>query len=79
MEPREKAVQLPEKPGVYLFRDARGTVVYVGKARSLRNRVRSYFLESRWADAKTSSLAREIAARRKRERRGGEAARAWSP
>lgn len=52
---------MPEKPGVYLFRDAGGTVVYVGKARSLRNRVRSYFLESRWADAKTGSLAREIA------------------
>jgi excinuclease ABC subunit C len=61
MEPREKAALLPEEPGVYLFRDAGGTVVYVGKARSLRNRVRSYFLESRWADAKTGSLAREIA------------------
>jgi excinuclease ABC subunit C len=61
MEPREKAASLPEKPGVYLFKDAGGTVVYVGKARSLRNRVRSYFLESRWADAKTGSLAREIA------------------
>ncbi|MGB7848731.1 MAG: excinuclease ABC subunit UvrC [Candidatus Acidiferrum sp.] len=61
MEPREKAALLPEKPGVYLFKDAGGTVVYVGKARSLRNRVRSYFLESRWADAKTGSLAREIA------------------
>ena len=61
MEPRELAALLPEKPGVYLFKDAGGTVVYVGKARSLRNRVRSYFLESRWADAKTGSLAREIA------------------
>lgn len=61
MEPREQAASLPEKPGVYLFKDAGGTVVYVGKARSLRNRVRSYFLESRWADAKTGSLAREIA------------------
>jgi excinuclease ABC subunit C len=61
MEPREKAAQLPEKPGVYLFHDAGGSVVYVGKARSLRNRVRSYFLESRWMDAKTGSLAREIA------------------
>jgi len=61
MEPREKAAQLPDAPGVYLFRDARAMVVYVGKARSLRNRVRSYFLESRWADAKTGSLALEIA------------------
>ena len=61
MEPREKAAALPESPGVYLFKDAGGKVLYVGKARSLRNRVRSYFLESRWADAKTGSLAREIA------------------
>ncbi|HUC52882.1 MAG TPA: excinuclease ABC subunit UvrC [Candidatus Cybelea sp.] len=61
MEPREKAAQLPESPGVYLFKDAGGTVVYVGKARNLRSRVRSYFLESRWVDAKTGSLAREIA------------------
>jgi excinuclease ABC subunit C len=61
MEPREKAAALPESPGVYLFKDAAGKVVYVGKARSLRNRVRSYFLESRWVDAKTGSLAREIA------------------
>jgi len=61
MEPKEKAGLLPEKPGVYLFRDAGGRVIYVGKARLLRNRVRSYFLESRWVDAKTGSLAREIA------------------
>jgi excinuclease ABC subunit C len=61
MEPREKAALLPETPGVYLFKDAGGTVLYVGKARSLRSRVRSYFLESRWIDAKTGSLAREIA------------------
>src|SRR6266481_4925480 len=61
MEPREKAAQLPEKPGVYLFKDAGDKVLYVGKARNLRSRVRSYFLESRWMDAKTGSLAREIA------------------
>jgi excinuclease ABC subunit C len=61
MEPREKAALLPETPGVYLFKDAGGAVLYVGKARNLRSRVRSYFLESRWADAKTGSLAREIA------------------
>src|ERR1700731_2976431 len=61
MEPREKAAQLPESPGVYLFKDGAGRVLYVGKARNLRSRVRSYFLESRWIDAKTGSLAREIA------------------
>jgi excinuclease ABC subunit C len=61
MEPREKAAALPEKPGVYLFKDAGGNVLYVGKAASLRSRVRSYFLESSWINAKTGSLAREIA------------------
>jgi excinuclease ABC subunit C len=61
MEPREKAALLPDSPGVYMFKDATGTVLYVGKATSLRSRVRSYFLESRWMDAKTGSLAREIA------------------
>jgi len=61
MEPREKAAQLPESPGVYLFKDAGEKILYVGKARNLRSRVRSYFLESRWTDAKTGSLAREIA------------------
>jgi excinuclease ABC subunit C len=61
MEPREKAALLPESPGVYLFKDAAGAVLYVGKATSLRDRVRSYFLQSRWIDAKTGSLVREIA------------------
>src|SRR5271155_5599634 len=61
MEPREIAALLPDHPGVYLFKDAGGTVLYVGKASSLRSRVRSYFLESSWVNAKTGSLAREIA------------------
>src|SRR5271167_4806896 len=61
MEPREKAAFLPDAPGVYIFKDAGGAVIYVGKATSLRSRARSYFLESRWTDAKTGSLAREIA------------------
>ena len=46
---------------MYLFKDALGKILYVGKSGSLRNRVKSYFLESRWLDAKTGSLVREIA------------------
>src|SRR3984957_17423714 len=61
MELREKVANLPLQPGVYLFQDAGGTILYVGKAGSLRNRVKSYFLESRWLDAKTGSLVREVA------------------
>src|ERR1700692_4299349 len=61
MEPREKAALLPDAPGVYLFRDAGGAGLYVGKGFALRSRVGSYFLESSWVNAKTGSLAREIA------------------
>ena len=61
MELAEKVAQLPTQAGVYLFKNALGTILYVGKARSLRSRVKSYFLESRWVDAKTGSLVREIA------------------
>jgi excinuclease ABC subunit C len=42
--------RLPERPGVYIFKDARGTVLYVGKAQSLRNRVRSYWQAKGAAD-----------------------------
>jgi excinuclease ABC subunit C len=61
MELTQKAGSLPAEPGVYLFKDALGNILYVGKSSSLRNRVKSYFLESRWVDAKTGSLMREIA------------------
>jgi excinuclease ABC subunit C len=61
MELTEKAATLPNEAGVYLFKDALGTILYVGKAASLRSRVRSYFLESNWTNAKTGSLVREIA------------------
>jgi excinuclease ABC subunit C len=57
----EKVSSLPLQPGVYLFKDAGGTILYVGKARVLRNRVRSYFVGSRALDAKTGSLVREVA------------------
>ena len=61
MELAQKAAGLPTEPGVYLFKDVLGNVLYVGKSASLRNRVKSYFLESSWVDAKTGSLVREIA------------------
>ncbi len=61
MELEQKVASLPSEAGVYLFKDALGTILYVGKARSLRSRVKSYFLESKWIDAKTGSLVREIA------------------
>jgi excinuclease ABC subunit C len=61
MELGEKVDQLPSQPGVYLFQDAGGKILYVGKARALRARVKSYFLESHQQDAKTGSLVREIA------------------
>ena len=61
MELAQKAASLPTDAGVYLFKDVLGNILYVGKARSLRNRVKSYFLSSRWVDAKTGSLVREIA------------------
>ena len=59
MDLREKVAQLPTQPGVYLFKDATEKILYVGKANSLRSRVRSYFLESNWVNAKTGSLVRE--------------------
>jgi excinuclease ABC subunit C len=61
MELQQKAASLPAEAGVYLFKNALGTILYVGKARSLRNRVKSYFLASKLTDAKTGSLVREIA------------------
>ncbi len=59
MELREKVAQLPVAPGVYLYKDAGGRVIYVGKAKILRNRVRSYFSEDKLADVKTGTLITE--------------------
>jgi len=50
---------IPAKPGCYLYKNAEGVVIYVGKAKNLRSRVRSYFLEASQANAKTGSLMRE--------------------
>ena len=65
MEPRpeirDKLNSLPTRPGVYLYRDARGTVIYVGKAVNLRHRVRSYWHASAEMAIKTQRLLAEIA------------------
>src|SRR5271166_1845791 len=59
MELREKVAALPLLPGVYLYKDQFGTVIYVGKAKNLRARVRSYFNEDRLTDTKTGTLISE--------------------
>lgn len=59
MDLLEKVRTLPTSAGVYLYKNAEDEVIYVGKARNLRSRVRSYFVESRVVDAKTGSLLRE--------------------
>src|ERR1700693_1925123 len=59
MDLRDKVAALPTSPGVYLYKDAHDTVIYVGKAKSLRSRVRSYFNDERLADAKTGTLISE--------------------
>ncbi|SFG62289.1 Excinuclease ABC subunit C [Desulfotomaculum arcticum] len=53
---REKLGKLPEKPGVYLFRDGEGQIIYVGKAVSLKNRVRSYFGAPAARDPKVKAM-----------------------
>ncbi|MDR3754767.1 MAG: excinuclease ABC subunit UvrC [Terracidiphilus sp.] len=59
MDLYEKIRSLPTQPGVYLYKNAEGEVIYVGKANNLRSRVRSYLLEASQANAKTGSLMRE--------------------
>jgi excinuclease ABC subunit C len=59
MDLHEKIRTLPTRPGVYLYRNALGEVIYVGKAKNLRSRVRSYLLDGAQANAKTGTLMRE--------------------
>ena len=59
--PGEKAKQFPPAPGVYLMKDAEGRVIYVGKAKNLRNRASHYFTKIAAEDARTADLVRLIA------------------
>jgi excinuclease ABC subunit C len=56
-----KVRRLPTKPGIYQYKNSAGIIIYVGKAKNLRNRVRSYFQDGRPVDAKTKALVRHIA------------------
>ena len=55
-----KLKNLPTQPGVYLYRNENDKVIYVGKAKNLRNRVRSYFQSARNHDPKTRRLVKRI-------------------
>ncbi len=57
---KRQAAALPSKPGVYQFVDRTGTIIYVGKAKSLRRRVSSYFLQSRDHTAKVRIMVKQI-------------------
>ena len=52
--------QIPTKPGVYFFKDVDNKIIYIGKAKNLRNRVRSYFQKSKHQSAKNISLIKRI-------------------
>src|SRR4051812_46515832 len=58
---KERLQSIPAKPGVYLFRDARGDVLYVGKAKSLRPRVRNYFQKGGDGRAQIAQLPGRVA------------------
>ncbi len=55
-----KIPDLPTNPGVYIYKNSQGKIIYVGKAKNLRNRVRSYFQKGRPADAKTKAMIYNI-------------------
>ncbi|MER3330322.1 MAG: GIY-YIG nuclease family protein, partial [Candidatus Kapaibacterium sp.] len=60
MDLTDKIANLPQKPGIYQYKDESGKIIYVGKAIKLRNRVRSYFNKQKQHDAKTRALVGKI-------------------
>ncbi len=56
---KDKVTKLPQSPGVYIFKDAQGRIIYIGKAKSLKKRVQTYF--KRPLDSKTQALVSKIA------------------
>jgi excinuclease ABC subunit C len=58
---QDKVKQVPTKPGVYFFKNDTGEIIYIGKAKHLRNRVRSYFQSSKNQSAKNISMIKRIA------------------
>ena len=61
MDIQQKLSQIPKSPGVYFFRDGRGEIIYIGKAKVLKNRVRSYFNSPKGKDPKTQVMVKNIA------------------
>lgn len=56
----DKLTNVPQKPGIYLFKDKNNKTLYVGKAKELRNRLRSYFRKSSVSDARKSAMIRDV-------------------
>src|ERR1051326_7377154 len=61
LPPAEKVKQFPAAPGVYIMKDAQGIVLYVGKAKNLRNRAGHYFTKAAADDLRTADLVKLIA------------------
>ena len=61
MDVKEKLKLVPTKPGVYLFRNENNEIIYIGKAKNLRNRVRSYFQKNKYQTPKNQAMIARIA------------------
>lgn len=60
MNTADKAKQLPSSPGVYLMKDSSGSIIYVGKSKNLKNRVQSYFQNSKNHTKKVEKLVHHL-------------------